>query len=142
MSTNHSGRVQWKSTFSSAEFRTLVRISEHICNSDRIPTKVVGERNFKVHPPEEGREEKIGANFLRSDSFKSTFPPIGKTLFELDLFFAMIHIMNLQWITFEWNCSDSYCKFAMIHTLSSIYHQFLVWFPFYSLKVDKLRKYQ
>ena len=45
--------ARWKS------FST--RISEHICNSDRIPTKVISERNFKVHPPEEGREEKIGA---------------------------------------------------------------------------------
>lgn len=37
------------------------QISEHIGQSDRIPTKVVAERNFKVHPPEEGREEKIEA---------------------------------------------------------------------------------
>ena len=37
------------------------RISEHICKTDRIPTKLVSERNFKVHPPGKGREEKIEA---------------------------------------------------------------------------------
>ena len=36
----------------------LPQISEHIENTDRIPTKLVIDRNFKVHPAADGRVRK------------------------------------------------------------------------------------
>ena len=62
LSTTWDGQGRYKRNGIIARWKSFSpQISEHIRKSDRIPTKLVSERNFKVHPPDKGREEKIEA---------------------------------------------------------------------------------
>ena len=44
----------------------LLQISEHIENTDRIPTKLVIDRNFKVHPAGDGMVRKTNTTDIVS----------------------------------------------------------------------------